>query len=595
MWQDLVIIFTKIQRGLREMEAWLMMMKHWERRGECSSTIPMVNDDRRVGVWLNGASEFEGLWLLHIGIIPIYVIHRYAAEVDFPIRSSTICDRRSRPFFSSFVESTPAERLNSADWNLYLKAFLSSNSGKTLTHTPHPRASLQLVSGAESCSRSSSWSFRVMADARDVDAGNTSGSMGWGDTDSALKSFWDSNPQFEPAPKTTPLAAPPSNQKQGEMICEGSISFWHPPPVAYGPESRQLAGKRQGKKKKKKTTWISFYETDGLDIPAPDGRTAMLLKSRQSGDESDDESDVECASYTSRTYWDRLLGRRLVFLRPLPRNENVHYDSSVFGIPLPDLTFWSDSGNCTYKTCRKSIWAYFDAHPRSQAQVGLEPSPLECRPKLLLAPADASPLSNCSDTCEPPESTSRSADALATDEGTEAKTPVKRKDPPTAQMHQEESCKRARSLLAEKHDDGEPSSHTTPAPVAMKPSSETPMVCEVDAGVSQPVEVSPPIEPVEGLSKGEGCPAPECLELSAVLEDEERLDWGVESEGHPETETALQELEEGSNTITCLSNPTHNPFEGMDVVEGGVDRDHKTISTGPQIATLESTCHLHLH
>jgi hypothetical protein len=81
-------------------------------------------------------------------------------------------------------------------------------------------------------------------------------------------------------PKVTSLAAPPSNQKHGKMVCEGLISFWNLPPVVYGPESQQLADKRQGKKKKKKTTWISFYEVEMLDIPMLKGLTTMLLKSR---------------------------------------------------------------------------------------------------------------------------------------------------------------------------------------------------------------------------------------------------------------------------------------------------------------------------
>ena len=112
VWQDLVIMFTKIQRGLHGMEAWLTMMKHWGQRGEHSSTIPMVNDDR-LGVWLNGASEFEGLWLLCIRVIPIYAIHHYAAEIDFSIHYSTIRDRRSHLFFSSVTSrSVPFLGLN---------------------------------------------------------------------------------------------------------------------------------------------------------------------------------------------------------------------------------------------------------------------------------------------------------------------------------------------------------------------------------------------------------------------------------------------------------------------------------------------------
>ena len=426
--------------------------------------------------------------------------------------------------------------------------------------------------------------------------------------------------------KVASLAAPLSNQKHGKMVCEGSISFWNPPPVVYGPESRQLAGKRRGKKKKKnKTTWISFYEVDTLDIPVLEGLTAMLLKSRRSGDDSDDDSDLECGpstSYASRTYWDRHLGRRLVFLRPLARNENVHYDSSVFGIPIPDITFWSDSGNSTYKKCRTSTWAYLHPHPQSRMQVGLEPSLAECRP--LSAPTSASPVLN--------SSASRSADALANDQGIDGNSGGKRK---ATQIHpiQGESCKRMKLLVSssnlEKHNElslhnpppfssrpsspmvisgsdlvekQELSSHSAPASPVSKPSSPmvisaTPEVAvcvvpeleldepivqpqelcdhvqsKVDTSVPQPVEATIPVEQllVGEISLGMGGRRPlELLELQAVLEDEEGLDWGVEIEGHPETETAQQEIEKGLDVMQIqASNPTPNSpacVDGIDI------------------------------
>jgi hypothetical protein len=636
VWQDAVILLAQIQRGLREMEAWLKMMMHWGRRGDRSSTIPMVNSDR-LGVWLNGASEFEGLWLMRIGIIPVYVIHRYAAEIDFPIRSTTIYDRRLRPYFSNFIESTQAERLNSSHWNLYLKAFCSSKSAQTSTHGP--RASLRLGPGADSCALSSSWAFRVMERAGppaardDVLDGGWGESVSWSDNPyKPLSSFWDSVVQPDPMPKVTSLVTPPSNQKYGKMVCEGSISFWNPPPVVYGPESRQLAGKRRGKKKKNKTTWISFYEVDTLDIPVLEGLTAMLLKSRRSGDDSDDDSDLECGpstSYASRTYWDRHLGRRLVFLRPLARDENVHYDSSVFGIPIPDITFWLDSGNSTYKKCRTSTWAYLHPHPQSRTQVGLEPSLEECRP--LSAPTSASPVLN--------SSVSRSADALANDQDIDGKSGVKRKATQIHPIH-EESCKRMKllvssSTLVEKHNElslhnppppisrplspmvisssdlnlvekHELSSHSAPASSVFEPSS--PMVIstspevavcvvpeveldelivnaqelcdhvqskvDTSTSVPQPVEATVPVEQllVGEIGLGMGGRPLELLELRAVLEDEEGLDWGVEIEGHPgtETETAQQEIEKGLEVMQIQTSPS-NPTLNSSVCVDGID------------------------
>jgi hypothetical protein len=128
-------------------------------------------------------------------------------------------------------------------------------------------------------------------------------------------------------------------------VTEGQILFWQPPPVVYGPESRAPAIKNTGrgrKKKKNKTLWTNFYESNEPGLPVPDGHTAMLLKSKRSGEESDEDSEPESGSSTygrTRTYWDRHHHRCLTFLQPLPRIALVHYDASVYGIPLPDIPY----------------------------------------------------------------------------------------------------------------------------------------------------------------------------------------------------------------------------------------------------------------
>ena len=74
VWQDLVNLLTAAQQGLQEMEAWLMIMEHWEWRMERNTEMPAVRADC-IGVWINGASKDEGPWLLQISVIPVYVIH----------------------------------------------------------------------------------------------------------------------------------------------------------------------------------------------------------------------------------------------------------------------------------------------------------------------------------------------------------------------------------------------------------------------------------------------------------------------------------------------------------------------------------------
>ena len=374
VWQELVDLLTTVQRGLREMEAWLTMMDYWEQRMEKNVEIPAVRADR-IGVWINGASEDEGLWLLRIGVIPVYVIHRYVADVDFPVSLSHISDRRPKNFHSTFVESTQAERLNTADWNSYLKAFQSRSQSYTLPYSPFQlQHDPGIDFGGRGCIRSSSWAFRIKDRARQPTS-NIGGSS--------------SSRRDEPhRGSTVARSAFTSDQDQrvAKLVTEGQISFWQPPPVVYGPESRAPAIKNTGrgrkKKKKNKTSWTNFYESNEPGLPVPDGHTAMLLKSKRSGEESDEDSEPESGSsvYGRRTYWDRHRHRRLTFLQPLPRISLVHYDALVYGIPLPDMPYLVNNGNFKYSQQSKSTWAYFDPHPASRSQVGSVPPTNECRP-----------------------------------------------------------------------------------------------------------------------------------------------------------------------------------------------------------------------
>lgn len=163
-WEELVIVFTSIQRGLREMEAWLTMMSHWGFRSIPSPvSIPPVSSGR-VGIWLNGASEGDGLWLLGIGIIPVYVIHRFAEDIESPPSSSdsSVPDWRSSVpnHRKGFVHGTRAEQLNSSQGNPYLRFLRRRDLSNVIPFTPHQlHSSVQVNCDERYRSRSASWGF----------------------------------------------------------------------------------------------------------------------------------------------------------------------------------------------------------------------------------------------------------------------------------------------------------------------------------------------------------------------------------------------------------------------------------------------------
>jgi hypothetical protein len=94
VWEELVLLFVVVQRGLREMEAWLTMMRLWRARQSLVPLSIVKVQPGRIGVWLNGATKTDVEWLLRTGIVPIYIIHQYVKGLDFPgPSSSTILDR----------------------------------------------------------------------------------------------------------------------------------------------------------------------------------------------------------------------------------------------------------------------------------------------------------------------------------------------------------------------------------------------------------------------------------------------------------------------------------------------------------------------
>ena len=131
-WEDLVSVFVSIQRGLREMEAWLTMMDQWRFRLDkpwTRSLPPPDSSSNRIGVWLNGSTQDDGAtqsdaaWLIYACHIPVYLIHRFVQDVEYP-QWRAVPDLRGNPidWRSGFVVGTPAAIQNSPS-NSYVRVF----------------------------------------------------------------------------------------------------------------------------------------------------------------------------------------------------------------------------------------------------------------------------------------------------------------------------------------------------------------------------------------------------------------------------------------------------------------------------------------
>ncbi|KAF8997731.1 hypothetical protein BDQ17DRAFT_1544280 [Cyathus striatus] len=108
-----------------------------------------------MGVWINGASEVDALWMLSTEIVPMYIIHEYRHGIDL--------DRAlASDFQVDFIKSTPAQELNSED-NPYLKKFEKFGEGTILVDEPLRKPEVEPDIAAEDSARSSSWAHSHFA------------------------------------------------------------------------------------------------------------------------------------------------------------------------------------------------------------------------------------------------------------------------------------------------------------------------------------------------------------------------------------------------------------------------------------------------
>lgn len=367
-WEEFMDVVTAVQRGLREMEAWLTMASHWASRFE-TATNPSPVDNARIGVWLNGASKVEAYWLLRICVIPVYIIHRFVEDVDFPKSPQSLArDRRPNKYLKDFLHGTASQRLNSSRHNPYLEAYLRHSSLRP--PLPFHRTQLPISSPSTSLAghaASSSWAFRVreraISDTEPHRLGDGTGSQ----NPEAI-----ANPEASASLPSAGLGS--SGRKRGELQTDGVESYWIPPAVIYGPRRRRPEGKtRGGKRKKGGSPWDRFSE--GTELVSPD-ETVMVFAS--GGADEDYDSDTDDTPSSCRTYWDRRLGRKLIFDKPLPPNKQAHYDQSVFGFPLPLKSYYVYNGS-RLEPRPASSWAYLQPHP-NEADVGREAPIEECHP-----------------------------------------------------------------------------------------------------------------------------------------------------------------------------------------------------------------------
>ena len=211
-------------------------------------------------------------------------------------------------------------------------------------------------------------------------------------------------PAFGGSPAQGEIVTSSNLKTLGELVTEGPVEFWKPPPVVYGPRLQQTGKSKARKKSKSKTAlWHRYVEVDsknepGLRLFVKEGQTAMVLKSQQKVSEEDaafqSETETPDRELGRQTFWDRHQHRRLTFIRPI-NYSRVYYDHSIFGFPLPEMTYVKGTSKQGFFPVKNSSsWAYTQPHPTSEDHVESEPLLEECRPKPSLSTQPLTSLSS---------------------------------------------------------------------------------------------------------------------------------------------------------------------------------------------------------
>lgn len=151
---------ARIQRGIRIRVAWVALAKARLARSPSPSlhnlrVSPIVRaDSRYLGVWINGAQENEGLWLLSFRV-PCYIIHEYQAGVDYPTPELPVVDRRADFAAPSFPHGTPVAVLFTVNGNPFEE--IAKKQGVGMAQSVDPGVAIQRTYAAIERVRLSSW------------------------------------------------------------------------------------------------------------------------------------------------------------------------------------------------------------------------------------------------------------------------------------------------------------------------------------------------------------------------------------------------------------------------------------------------------
>jgi hypothetical protein len=140
-WETCVHGLTYIQRQLREKDGWLSMISalrytKWDLAVSSDGQIQRA-DENYIGVWVNGASEMDVRWFLHLGI-PCFIIHEYCEGADFgigvPESRNRLCSQSFRPPDVWHLDDNPYERVALQGTTTWLDNPLTDSGGPDVSY-----------------------------------------------------------------------------------------------------------------------------------------------------------------------------------------------------------------------------------------------------------------------------------------------------------------------------------------------------------------------------------------------------------------------------------------------------------------------------
>ncbi|KAK7052696.1 hypothetical protein R3P38DRAFT_2502213, partial [Favolaschia claudopus] len=333
-WQDAVDEGVAVQRGLREMEAWITMVE--ARR--CLQPLTMndlrnadmpLADDRFIGLWVNGLGEPAVLNYMYAGI-PCFIAHEYPRDAVH----RGIIDTNTR-VFTDFVEGTNLARLLYE--NPYQMIARESNLQNLGSRSEEGMGVHQQRDGAAEA-RSSSLLLQELPIHQTTSNTAIRAPVATASPSAPLASAVRIPPAATPVTASTPLSHASSKQApsassyaaqepETRVIAPDRIPYIVPPPIQ--------SAKGKGWEK---------YQLG----PAPDGSKAFIR--RGSGHKTTGK----------KVLYDRVLKRRLFIGSYIPPPGVV--DFARFGAPAPRYPYLILDNDRSFPQ-KASVWVYEKMEP----------------------------------------------------------------------------------------------------------------------------------------------------------------------------------------------------------------------------------------